>query len=188
MLILAIKVRRGNILHIDGTLYRVMEFKHSAQGNYHASVTARIRNMTTGNSSEKRWNTSDKVERAELETRQAEFLYAADGKYTFMDQENYEQVELDEEMLGDSAKFLQPNGVVQLTLHEGVPIGVELPKVVEMKVVATEPYMRSATATAMTKPATLENGVVIQVPGYLAQGETIRIDTETMEYMDRVKN
>jgi len=186
-MLVATRIRKGNILKIDGGLFRVMEVKHVTPGKGHAHVQVRLRNLKIGNQLEKRYNSGDKVEKAHLETRDAEFLYEADGSYCFMDSETYEQISLDADIIGDSVQLLLPNTPCQLVMHDGTTLGVELPKLVELEVTETTPSLKGATAAAQTKPATLETGLVIQVPPFITTGDKIRVDSESMAYVERAK-
>jgi elongation factor P len=116
-----------------------------------------------------------------------EYLYESDGQYHFMNTENFEQIALDQDLLGDAVKFLLPNARIQVELHEGKPMGVSLPKTVDLKVVETAPGLKTATVTNVLKPAKTETGLVVQVPNFIAEGDAIRVDTETGEYLSRAK-
>jgi elongation factor P len=186
-MLLATKVRKGNIILLDGELYSVMGTKHVTPGKGHAHVQLKLRSLSLGNQREERFNSSDRVEKAILETKPAEYLYEENGIYYFMDNETYEQIEIQADFVGDAAGYLLPNTTVSLTVHEGRTLGIELPKVVELTVVECPPNMKGATATAQTKPATMETGIIIQVPPFIAQGEKIRVDPESGEYVERVK-
>jgi len=186
-MLLATKIRKGNVLKINNELYRVMTIKHVTPGKGHAHVQVKLRSLSQGNQMEQRYNSSDKVEKAILETREAEFLYEAAGTYCFMDNESYESIELEKDFIGDDVDFLLPNTTVNLTVHDGNPIGIELPKTVILEVIECPPNMKGATATAQTKPATLETGIEIQIPPFVERGEKIKVDTESREYVERVK-
>lgn len=186
-MILATQIRRGNILKIDGDLYRVMDRKHVTPGKGHAHVQVKLRSLKDGNQRNERYNSSDKVEKAILETRPAEYLYEDSGVYFFMDNESYETIELHEEMVGDDALLMLPNTTVDLVVHDGNTLGIELPKVVVLEVVETEPHMKGATAASQNKPAKLETGLVVQVPPFIKAGEKIRVDTENVAYIERHK-
>ena len=186
-MILATRIRRGNILKIDGDLYRVMETKHVTPGKGHAHVQVKLRSLKDGNQRNERYNSSDKVEKAILETKPAEYLYEDGGVYHFMDNETYETVELHGDDIGDDTQFLLPNTTVDLVVHEGNTLGIELPKVVVLEVTETEPHLKGATATSQNKPATLETGLIVQVPPFIKVGEKLRIDTENVEYIERHK-
>ncbi len=186
-MILATQIRRGNILKLNGDLYRVLATKHVTPGKGHAHVQVKLRSLKDGNQRNERYNSSDKVEKAILETRPAEYLYEDGGTYHFMDNESYETIELSEEIVGDDALLLLPNTTVDLVVHDGHTLGIEMPKVVVLEVVETEPHMKGATAASQNKPAKLETGLVVQVPPFIKAGEKIRVDTESIAYIERHK-
>jgi elongation factor P len=183
----ATQIRRGTVLVFNGEPCRVIEFHHHTPGNLRAFVQTKMRNLRTGSQFEHRFRAADTVEKASLETHELQYLYSDSHLHHFMNNENYEMVALDEETMGDQAKWLVPNMVVLAEFYEGRAIGVELPATVELKVVRTEPTMTGATKTAMTKPATLENGTIVQVPAFINEGELLRIDPREGKYLERAK-
>ena len=148
-------------------------------------VQTKLKNLKTGSQIEQRFNADEKVERAILEQHEMEFLYHDGDNYNFMNTENFEQVGLNEEILGDYAKFLQPNCKVQVDFYEGKAIGIELPQTMIFKVIEADPAIKRATASAQFKNATLENGVVVRVPSFIEVGDSVKVDTETGEYLER---
>jgi elongation factor P len=164
-----------------------MNVVHITPGNWRGMVQTKLRNLRSGTQMENRFRSEDKVERVTFEQHEMEFLYEADGQYHFMNTENYEQTTLNSEELGDTIKYLTPNSRAQVEFYEGKPMGVSLPNTVELKVTQTDPALKGATVTNVLKPATVETGAIVQVPGFVAIGDTIRVDTETGGYLSRVK-
>jgi len=179
------QIKRGMLIKIDNEPYSVLETTHITPGNWRGMVILRVRNLTTGLSKEIRFRSTDRVEEAEVEEVEMEYIYFSDGKYYFMNLENYEQIPLEEEMLGESAKLLTPNLRVKVQYFEGKPFGIILPKTVVLKVVETQVYIKDATAQTQTKPAILETGFRCRVPPFVEVGDMIKIDTETGEYLER---
>ena len=187
MLIPATQLRPGMIVKHQNDLFRVSNVVHVTPGNWRGMVQTKLRNLRSGTQVENRFRSEDKVDRITLEQHAMEFLYEADGQYHFMNTENFEQLELDAEALGDGVKFLTPNLRVMVEFYEGKPMGVSLPKTVDVAVTHTEPSIKGATVNNVLKPATVETGAVVQVPGFVAIGDVIRVDTESGEYMSRAK-
>jgi len=150
-------------------------------------VQTKLRNLRTGISFEHRFRSTDTVEKAVLEEQEFEYLYHDGTSYHFMNTETFEQIALDEEVLGDAVKFLIPNLRLKVVFYQGKPMGVELPPTVDLRVVETEPTVKGATVTAVNKPATLETGLVIQVPPFVEPGDLVRVDTAEGTYLERVK-
>jgi elongation factor P len=183
----ATQIRRGMVLVFEGQPVRVSEFRHHTPGNLRAMVQAKLKNIRTGSTFEHRFRAADSVERASMETHDLEFLYQGGDTYHFMNTENYDQLEMDEEALGDNAQWMQPGMRIQAEYYDGRPIGIQLPNSLTLEIVETAPVMKSATKTASTKPAKLENGVTVNVPEFVGTGEKIRVNPQTGEYMDRAK-
>ena len=184
----ATQIRRGTVIVFEGDPCRVVEFRHHTPGNLRAMVQTKMRNLRTGATFEHRFRAADTVEKASLSTQELQFLYGDSHHYHFMNTESFEMLELDEESLGDSAQWLTPNMNIMAELYEGRPIGVELPNTLELRVVETDPGIKGATAQAQTKPAKLENGVTIQVPSFVNEGDVLRVDpTEGGKYLERAK-
>lgn len=184
----ATQIRRGMVLVFEGEPCRVVEFRHHTPGNLRAMVQAKLKNIRTGNSFEHRFRAADSIEKAAMETHDLEFMYQGGDTYHFMNSENYDQIEMDEETLGDSAQWMQPGMKIQAEYYNGNPIGIQLPNSLNLEIVETAPVMKTATKTASTKPAKLSNGVTINVPEFIAQGERVRVNPTTGEYMDRAKD
>jgi len=183
----ATQIRRGMVLVFEGDPCRVVEFRHHTPGNLRAMVQAKLKNLRTGSNFEHRFRAADTIERAAMETHELEFMYQGGDTYHFMNVENYDQLEMDDEMLGDNAQWMQPGMRIVAEYYDGRPIGIQLPNALVFEIVDTAPVMKTATKTASTKPATLENGVTIQVPEFVATGEKVRVNPTTGEYLDRAK-
>ncbi len=178
--------RNGLTFEYDGSVYQVVEFQHVKPGKGAAFVRTKMKNVMTGAVVERTFNPTEKVEPARIERKDMEYLYEDSGLYYFMDQETYDQIPLSQDQLGDALKFVMENMTVKILSYKGNVFAVEPPTFVEMKVIATEPGVKGNTATNVTKPATVESGAVITVPMFVNEGDAIRIDTRTGEYMERV--
>jgi elongation factor P len=187
MLIPATQLRTGMIIKYQNELVRVSQVVHVTPGNWRGMVQTKLRKLSSGTQLENRFRSEDKVERITLEQHEMEFLYQSGDEYHFMNTENYEQIALDDETLGDSGKYLTPNLRVSVEFHEGKPMGVDLPKTVDLKITDTAPGLKTATVTNVLKPATTETGLVVGVPNFIDVGEVIRVDTTTGEYLSRAK-
>lgn len=188
MAIPATQIRRGMVIVFEGDPCRVVDFRHHTPGNLRAMVQAKLKNLRTGSTFEHRFRADDSVERASMETHELEFLYEAGGVYHFMNTENFDQLEMDPETLGDNAQWMVPNMRIMAEFYEGRPIGITLPAALTFEVVETAPVMKTATKTASFKPARLENGVTIQVPEFIPTGARVRVNPNTGEYLDRAKD
>ena len=180
-------IRKGMIILYNNEPHTVMDFQHRTPGNLRAFVQVRLRNLKNGNSFESRFSSTETIERAVLECHDMEFLYKDDNLFHFMNIENYEQVAVDGESLGDAAKYMTEGLRVQIDFYEGRPIGVDLPPTIELEVVETEPEVRGSTASNSPKPAKLSNGVVVSVPPFIKQGDKVRINPSEDKYLERVK-
>jgi elongation factor P len=167
--------------------FRVVSVQHITPGNWRGMVQTKLKHLKTGSSVENRFRSDDKLEKAHLEQHEMEYLYNDGNDYHFMNSGTYEQVALSAEVLGDNVFFLTPNIKFMIEYYNGVPVGVDPPKVVELKVVETAPFMRGATAASSAKPATLETGLVVNVPAFIESGEVVRIDTAENKYLERAK-
>ena len=179
-------LRRGLVIELDGEIWQVLDYHHIKMGRGSAQVRIKLRNVKRGQTVERSFQAGEKWPRAYLEKRQVQFLYRDGNDFHFMDTESYEQFSMTRETLGDSALYLTEGMVVDRTSYEGETIGVELPVTVDLKVVETEPGFAGDTATGARKPATVESGLVVQVPLFVEMGDTIRIDTRTGDYQTRV--
>jgi len=184
-LIAATQLRVGMVIMHQNDLWRVMQVVHVTPGNWRGMVQTKLRNLRAGTQTEHRFRSEDKPERVTLEQHEMEFLYESDGLYHFMNTENFEQVALDGDILGNAVNYLIPNSRIVVEFHEVTPMGVELPKTIDLKVTDTPPGLKSATVTNALKPATTETGLVVQVPNFINTGDAIRVDTETGAYLQR---
>ncbi len=177
--------KTGTTIEMEGQAFQVVEFQHVKPGKGAAFVRAKLRNVKTGSSIEKTFRAGEKVARAHLDKREMQFLYKDTEGYNFMDNESYDQISINQETLGDGSKWLLENMVIEVLLFQGNIIGIELPNFVELKVVETEPGVKGDTATGATKLAKLETGVSVHVPLFISEGDRLRIDTRTGQYMER---
>lgn len=177
--------RNGVTFDMDGQVYQIIEFQHVKPGKGAAFVRTKIRNVISGAVVEKTFNPSDKFPTAYIERRDMQYLYADGDLYYFMDNETYENIPINRDKLGDNFKFVKENTDVKVLSYKGVVFGVEPPYFIELQVTKTEPGVRGDTATNVTKPATLETGAEIRVPIFINEGDMIRVDTRTGEYMER---
>jgi len=187
-MIAATQIKRGMTIKLNGELYRVFSFQHITPGNWRGMVQTKLKSVKSGSIIEHRFRSEDRVEQAYLETHQMEYLYTDGVDYYFMNTATFDQIHLPMDLLEDSIPYLTSNIQIQVEFYEGRPIGIELPPSVELKVVATEPALRGATVSNVNKPATLETGLVIQVPPFVNEGELIRVDTSEGKYLERVKS
>jgi len=179
--------RKGLKIEIEGEPYIIVDFQHVKPGKGGAFVRTRLKSLVTGNVIDQTFRSGDRVDKPDLEEREMQFLYETGGEYHFMDTHTFEQLFLTADHLGESKGFLKENLVIKALFHNKRPIGIEVPMFVELKVIKSDPGVRGDTATGATKPATLESGAVIQVPLFVEEGETVRVDTRTREYITRVK-
>ncbi len=179
--------RPGVVVQLDGDLFAIVESAHVKRGRGSAYVRAKVRNLKTGATTERTFNAGERVPLIYLERKPMQFLYAQVDQYVFMDQETYEQVTLSPELLGEARSFLKESSDVTVTFYEGRPIGLEVANTVELAVTETAPGFRGDTVAGGTKPATLETGMVVQVPFFVGVGDRIRIDTRSGKYLERVK-
>lgn len=180
-------IRRGHVLMIDGAPCRVMDFQHRTPGNLRAFVQVRLRNLNSGNTFDTRLSATEFVDDARLDTKELQVLYRDANGLHVMDNETYEQYTLDDEAVGDASQWLESGMTFIAEWLNGRPIGIELPSVVELDVVETAPIMKTATKTASTKPARLSNGVTIQVPEFVGEGDRVRVNPREGVYLERAK-
>ncbi len=186
-MIQATQLRSGMAILHEGNLCRVLSVLHLTPGNWRGMVQTKLRNLRSGNSFDYRFRSEDRVERADLEQHEMEFLYASGDDFNFMNTGTYEQVAIQRDDLGDAVYYLTPNIKVMVEFYEHRPVGVELPITVDLKVTDTPPGMKGATASNSGKPATLETGLQVQVPQFIQVGELVRIDTAEGKYLERAK-
>ena len=184
--IIATEVRTGNLVVLDKKVYRVLKAHHvHVGGRGGAFMQVELRELKTGIKKNERLRSEDKIERAFVETKQMQYLYQDGSNYVFMDQENYEQINVNIELIADQSGYLIPNTEVQINFYNERPIGVQLPASIILSVLETEPSLKNATATGSYKPAKVETNITIMVPQFVNEGEKIKINTETGEYMER---
>jgi len=183
--IAANNLRSNVIILMDGQLYSVVDTSRVKPGKGGAYVRAKLKRMSDGNIIERTFRSEEKIENVRLEHMQMQFLYRDGDLMYFMDNETYEQQPLNVKQLGDVVKFLAEGFTIKIEFYEGEPVGVDMPPSVEMEVAKTDPGLKGDTATGGSKPATLSTGYVVQVPLFIQQGEVIRVDTRTGEYLER---
>jgi elongation factor P len=181
------QVRVGNVLIIEGELFIVTNFEHIAPGNWRAINQIRCKNLQSGTTKQLRLGSDEIMELAYLEKRPSTFSYMEGDRYVFMDTENFEQYFLSVDMVSEAMKYVRDNSKVTITLHEGVPISIELPPAVVLKVTEAEVSARGDTVTSDKKKAIVETGIEIKVPQFIAVGEYVRISTDTNEFLGRAK-
>ena len=179
-------LRKGVAIELDGDLWQILDYHHIKMGRGSAQVRMKLRNVKRGQTVERTFQAGDKWPRAQLEHRQVQFLYSDGSDYHFMEVESYEQFHLTAEQLDDAVQYLKDGMLLERTSYEGETIGVELPVSVELQVVETEPGFAGDTQTGARKPAKLETGLVVQVPIFVSEGDTIKVDTRTGEYLTRI--
>jgi len=178
-------LRPGMVIKHNGELYSIHRAEHRTPGNLRAFVQARMRNLRTGALSDHRFRSEDTIERAIIDETDMQYLYQDGDSYVFMNTQNYEQIHLHKEIIGDRALFLVPDVVLKVEFYDGRPVDIQLPPTVDLKVVETEPGVKGGSATNVMKPAKLETGVVVNVPPFIYEGETIRVDTAQATYLER---
>jgi elongation factor P len=183
----ASEIRKGIVLNYNGAPHRVLEFQHRTPGNLRAFVQARLRNLLSGLATDVRFSSTESVERVSLEQHTMQFLYKEGADYHFMNTESYDQITLTAEDLGDNVYYLVDNTEIEVETYEGKPIGIKPAAIIELTVVETQPEMRGATASNSPKPAKLETGLVVSVPPFVKEGERVRVDTSTGQYIERVR-
>jgi len=185
MAIPATQMRPGMIIKHNNDLHTVFSVEHRTPGNLRAFIQAKLRNLRTGAMFEHRFRSADAIDRINVDEEAMEFLYADGTDYYFMNTQNFEQLHLTKDTLGDAVDYLIPNLQIKVEFYDGKAVGVELPQTVELTVVETEPGLKSATASSVTKPAKVETGLIVQVPPFINQGEKIRVDTAEGAYLSR---
>ncbi len=178
-------LRPGMIIRHNNDLYTIYKAEHRTPGNLRAFVQAKMRNLRTGSMIDHRFRSEDTVEKALIDEVEMQYLYADGDSFYFMNTGNYEQIHLSKESVGDRAAYLVPDVLLKVAFFEGRPVDIELPATVDLKVIQTEPGIKGGSATNVTKPATMETGVVVQVPPFIGEGEVIRVDTAEGKYVER---
>ncbi len=179
--------KNGMTLELDGTLFQIVEFQHVKPGKGGAFVRSKLRNVKTGAVLERTFNAGVKVGLAIVDRRDMQYLYADGGDYVFMDLHTYEQLHVPADVVGDAGGYLVEGASAQVATHDGVPIGLELAASMPLTVTKTDPGVKGDTRTGALKPATLETGIVVQVPLFVEEGERIKVDTRSGTYIERVK-
>ena len=180
-------LKNGLVLNLDNHLWQVLEFQHVKPGKGPAFVRTKLKSVTTGKIIDKTFNAGTKVETANVDRRDMQYLYHDGTDYVFMDAKDYDQVNISAELVGDAANYMLENQDLQISFHEGTPLSVELPPSVELTITHTEPGLQGDRSTGGSKPATLETGYEIQVPLFLEEGVKVKVDTRSGDYLGRVK-
>jgi len=183
----ASQMHKGQTVKIDDRLYAIVDFQHVKLGKGGAVYQTKLKSLADGSIQNVRLRSDEIVEQAFLDKGTYEYLYSSGSEHVLMDTQSYEQITLDDDAFGDGPKYLKPNTQLQVSMYQGRPIIVELPNTVDLEVTQTPPEIKGATATNQNKPATLETGLVIQVPAFIKTGDIIRVDTRSGEYVTRVK-
>jgi elongation factor P len=181
----ATRLKKGMLVKMEQDLFRVLEVNHVTPGNLRGFVRVKLRNIRNGTLSDQKLRSEDSVERAVLDEREMQYLYQDGDSYYFMDTTSFDQIHISNEALGDSVNYLKPEMTIQVEFYGTEPVGIELPVSVDLKVTDTAPGIKGATPSAQVKPATLETGLVVQVPPFVNTGDMVRVNTETGEYLSR---
>jgi elongation factor P len=182
----ATQIRKGMIIKIEGKIFYVFEATHVKPGKGQALMQTKLRKLSDQSLLDYRFRSKDKVEEVYVEQKEMEYLYKDGNDYIFMDLENYEQIRISSDTLGDSKNYLIPNSIFIIEKFEGKPVNVSPPITVELKVTKTEPFLKGATQSAGSKPAVLETGITVNVPPFIKEGDTIKIDTREDKYLERI--
>ncbi|MBI2678880.1 MAG: elongation factor P [Candidatus Koribacter versatilis] len=185
MAITATLLRPGAVIMHNKDLHQVFSVEHRTPGNKRGFIQAKLRNLRTGSMIDYKFRAEDSVDKVVLDEVQMEYLYKDGDDYYFMNIENYEQMHMTRDTLGDAVEYLTPNLQIKIEFHDEKPVGVELPQTVDLTVIETEPGIKSATASSVTKPAKTETGLIVQVPPFIGEGEKIRVDTSEGTYLSR---
>ncbi len=188
MIINATQIREGMILLHEGELWRVTWTMHRTPGKGNACMQTKLKNIINGKNLECRFLSAERVEKAELQTREMQFLYSDPTGYIFMDMQDYDQVTLPEELIGRLSQFLKPETSYPVQFYNGQAVGIEVPSKLAFRVTSAPPEIKKATASASLRPVTLENGMTVNAPAFIQDGDIILINTETEEYLERVKS
>jgi elongation factor P len=180
------EIRKGSTIELDGRLVKVIDFSHNKQGRGSAQLRMTLRDLRTGSNTQHTVMAGTRFTLVRLERQHVQFLYADGTHYHFMDTDTFEQITLDETTVGDAARFIKEQDVIDLLTYNGEPIDIELPTSVTLTITQTDPGFKGDTATGGNKPATLETGLVVNVPLFLSEGDRIKVDTRTGEYIERV--
>ncbi|RAP29917.1 elongation factor P [Candidatus Marinamargulisbacteria bacterium SCGC AG-343-D04] len=188
MQINATQIREGMILVVDNELYRVTWKMHRTPGKGNACMQTKLKNIQNGRNLEKRFLSSERVEKASLNSKSMQYLYKDTEQYIFMDNDNFEQIEVNKDIIGDADKFLKESEDYSITFYDDSIVGLELPKTMELTVTSAPPEIKKATASASLRPVILENDMTVNAPSFIKEGDIIKINTETGDYLERVKS
>jgi len=183
----ATQIRRGMIIKVEDEIYKVIETTHVTPGKGQALMQTKLRKLKDQTVHDYRFRSKDRVEQVYVETVEMEYLYQEGNEHIFMNLENYEQIKLSEEIIGSAVNYLIPNVVFTIEMFDKKPVGINPPMTIELKVVKTEPYLKGATQSASNKPATLETGITVNVPQFIKEGDSVKIDTREDKYIERTK-
>jgi len=183
----ASEMRKGQTVNIDGKLYAIVDYQHVKLGKGGAVYQTKLKSLADGTIQNIRLRSEETIEEAYLDKRTYEYLYSSGSEHVLMDTTTFDQITLDDDAFGDGPKYLKPNSQLQVSIYDGKPVIVTLPNTVDLEITDTPPEIKGATATNQNKPATLETGLVVQVPPFIRTGEVIRVDTRNGEYVTRVK-
>ena len=181
----ATRLRKGMLIKLGNGLYRILDLHHLTPGNKRAHIQARLRNIRTLTLADEKFRAEEDIERAVLDEREMQYLYNDGDHYYFMDTTTFEQLHISQEAMGDSKNYLVADAIIRVEFYDVEPVGIELPQTVDLLVKETVPGIKGATASAQVKPATLETGLVVQVPPFVNEGDKVRVNTETGEYQSR---
>ena len=181
----ATRVKKGMLIKMGEDLFRILDFQHVTPGNLRGFVRVKLRNIRNGTLADQKLRSEDMIERATLDEREMQYLYKDGDDYYFMDTASYDQIHISGEALGDSVSYLKAELTIQVEFYGTEPVGIELPQTVDLKVTDTVPGIKGATASNQVKPATLETGLVVQVPPFINTGDVVRISTDSGEYLSR---
>jgi elongation factor P len=181
----ATRLKKGMLIKVDQDLFRVLELQHVTPGNLRGFVRVKLRNIRSGSLSDQKLRSEDTLDRATLDEREMQYLYQDGDSYYFMDTGSYEQIHITSEALGDAVNYLKPEMLINVEFYGEEPVGIEMPQTVDLKVTETAPGIKGATASNQIKPATCETGLVVNVPPFINTGDTIRVSTDTGEYLAR---
>ncbi|MFC2165217.1 elongation factor P [Acidobacteriota bacterium] len=184
----ATQIRRGMIIKVEDDIYKVIETTHVTPGKGQALMQTKLRKLKDQTVHDYRFRSKDRVEQVYIETVEMEYLYQEGNEYIFMNLENYEQMKLSGEIIGSTINYLIPNVVFTIEMFDKKPVGINPPMTIELTVVTTEPYLKGATQSASNKPATLETGITINVPQFIKEGDSVKIDTREDKYIERTKS
>jgi elongation factor P len=179
-------LRKGVTFELDGELYRVLEYQHHKPGRGNATIRTKLRNLRSGSTVDKTFQSGDRVQDIRLDHSTVQYMYGDGNLYYFLDTESFEQPALSAELLGDAVNYLTEGTTLELSSYEGKPLDIEIPLTVDLKVVSSAPGVKGDTATGATKSATLSTGLTVMVPLFVNEGDTIRVDTRTGQYLTRV--